>query len=219
MANEIQYRHTATGENLYITIRNADGQYWNGSAFEAFVVGNWDDYDITLAETPAGGYRYEADFPAGISGEGNYSIDAYKRAGASPAISDELLASCEFAWDGTSEVILPGLADVIDAELTTTHGSGSWSTGAGFGDVEVDHNYGGTDSLRYTHNAAGVDGGIIRAYLKDEYDAGTRVIRGQAATGSDGRWIAPMYLDADDYYLFFSKPGVHSATKVEVTVS
>lgn len=107
----------------------------------------------------------------------------------------------------------------IDTELTSGHGAGSWSSGSGSGDVEVTHNYGGVDNLRYVHDSAGVDGGTIRAYLKSEYDAGNYTIRGNAVTGSDGRWIAPIYLDADTYYLFFSKSGVYATTKVEVTVT
>jgi hypothetical protein len=40
-----------------------------------------------------------------------------------------------------------------------------------------------------------------------------------AVTGSDGRWIAPMYLDADTYTLVVSRPGVIVDTSVEITVA
>jgi len=102
MADEIQYRHSATGATLYATIRSAAGQYWNGSAFEDMQVANWGDYDIPLSESPAGGYRYVGTFPGDI-GEGQYELDVYLQAGGSAAIDDVLLASAAFAWDGSAE--------------------------------------------------------------------------------------------------------------------
>jgi hypothetical protein len=69
-----------------------------------------------------------------------------------------------------------------------------------------------------TFGGAAGDGATIRAYLKTEYEAGQRRVIATARSGSDGRWIAPMMLDADVYILVISAPGRRSKT-VEVTVT
>jgi hypothetical protein len=121
---------------------------------------------------------------------------------------------------------IPAAPDVptvedIGAALAAAHGAGSWTgqSSQGDGDVLVDHNYGGEDELRITAGGVGVDGATIRAYLTVEYDSGTYTVRGTATTGSDGRWVEPMMLDAGDYTLVISKPGRYAASTVEVTVA
>lgn len=107
MASEISHRHSATGETLYATIRSTARQMWNTAGtpnFETLTVVNWTDYDIALSETPASSYFYVGTFPA-ISGNmvaGWYWVDVFEQAGASPAISDTLLASYFGYWDGTT---------------------------------------------------------------------------------------------------------------------
>lgn len=106
MANEIQWRHTATGETLYATIRSKTGTQWNTAgtpAFEAVTAANWTDYDIALTEG-IGNYFYVGTFPA-ISGNmvaGWYWVDIFKRAGGSPAITDTLQGTIVGYWDGTT---------------------------------------------------------------------------------------------------------------------
>ncbi len=107
MANEVSHRHSATGENLYFTIRKGSGQMWNTAGtpnFEALTVLNWGDYDIALAETPASSYFYVGTMPpiAGNFVAGYYWIDVFKRAGGSPAIADVIQASYWGYWDGTT---------------------------------------------------------------------------------------------------------------------
>ena len=93
------------------------------------------------------------------------------------------------------------------------------SSFSGDGDVPVDHNTGGTDSLRYTLGGDGADNVVIKAYLQSEYDAGTRTLRGTAYTGPDGRWLAPLMLNAGAIYtLVASLPGVTEATTTNLTV-
>ena len=72
------------------------------------------------------------------------------------------------------------------------------------GDTPTDHNTGGTDAMRVTSDGNGVDGAIIRAYLKDEYDsnAGGALCRGLSITLADGRWAEPIYRDATLDYTF-----------------
>ena len=90
--------------------------------------------------------------------------------------------------------------------------------GAGDGDTIVNHDTGGVDNLRAEVAGVGVDGLSIRAYLKLLYDLGVFVVCGNSTTGSDGRWVRPMMLDADTYTIVFSGPGYKTSTKeVDVT--
>jgi hypothetical protein len=110
-------------------------------------------------------------------------------------------------------------AEKADEVLTEGHGAGSWQAGGGAEfEVQVDHDTGGIDNLRYVDGGSGVPDGIIRAYLAEQYDAGQIVKRGEATTGSDGRWTAPMFLGAADYVLVFSKPGELPETIRRITV-
>ena len=105
MANEISWRHTATGAALYTTIRSAARTMWNTAgtpALEALTVVNWADYDIALTETPASSYFYVGAWPAGLTTAGWYWLDIYVRAGGSPAIGDALTGGLVVWWDGTT---------------------------------------------------------------------------------------------------------------------
>lgn len=92
----------------------------------------------------------------------------------------------------------------------------------GSGAVLVNHNYGGEDALRYVApNGVGIEGGIIQAYLKEDFDAG-RIGRGyiiaESVTGADGRWLRPMALDPGQYTLIFFKQGSYQPSIVNITV-
>jgi hypothetical protein len=107
MAGEISHVHTATGDTLYATIRTPAGLMWNTAGtpnFEARTVANWTDYDVAMTETPASSYFYVGTFPpiAGNMVAGWYAVEVYKRAGASPAISDLVQARFFGYWDGTT---------------------------------------------------------------------------------------------------------------------
>ena len=112
MANPLQWRHTATGASLYFTIRNLAGAIWNTygtPAFETLVTSHWyaaasNNYAIAMTESPAGSYLYTGPFPA-IAGNmtaGWYWVDVFAQAGASPAISDTMVATLLGWWDGTT---------------------------------------------------------------------------------------------------------------------
>ena len=115
----------------------------------------------------------------------------------------------------------------IDTALTATHGSGSWQTGSGggggstgTGSTPVNHDTGGTDALRYlAPGSSPVDGGGIVAFLKSSYDAGNFALPlGSTETRSDGRWKAPLMLDAGVVYtIAFYKQGALSITTIEIT--
>lgn len=86
---KIIYRYDQTGSTLSATRRNAAGLYWNGSAYEAFVVANWASYEVPLTETPAGGYVYASAAEAQDGDE----IDIYDRTGVAWAIDALPVAS------------------------------------------------------------------------------------------------------------------------------
>ncbi len=115
MANELQYVHDATAKTLYAVIHNAASQVWNGSTFETLTVANWGNYDVALTETPASSYYYLADFPAGIAMAGDYEVVVYEQIGASPAITDTLLADGSILWDGSAEIAGSRLWRIPDA--------------------------------------------------------------------------------------------------------
>lgn len=104
MANEIKWRHTATGATVYATIRSMAGTMWSTAGtpnFEMLTVANWANYKITLTETPGSSYFYVGTFPA-ISGNmvaGWYDVDIFS---GSAGISDTVIGSMQGYWDGTA---------------------------------------------------------------------------------------------------------------------
>jgi len=146
MADEVSHRHSATGSNLYFTIRNTSRQMCNGSDWETLTVGNWGDYDIAMAESPASSYFYEGDFPA-IAGNmtaGWYWVDIFD--GASPAISDDLLASYFGYWDGTTFAWW--------SQNTQSHSTGAITASAIAGDAITSAKI-ADDAIAAEHIAAG----------------------------------------------------------------
>jgi hypothetical protein len=106
-------------------------------------------------------------------------------------------------------------------EAVRDRGDAAWVTGdspSGDGDILVNHNYGGTDNLIVEDDGTPVDGATILAYDATLYTAGIYTVVASARTGSDGRWIAPMMLDAGTYKLVTSAPG-KAATVTALTVT
>lgn len=100
MGNELRVSFAGDSANLYAIIRRVSDNYvWNGSAFAAWADGSIADYDVTL--TARGGDLYTADFPTAIAAA-DYLIGYYERAGASPAITDLLLATQARYWNGAA---------------------------------------------------------------------------------------------------------------------
>lgn len=115
------------------------------------------------------------------------------------------------------------LAQDIDTQLSSTHGSGLWGGGGGSGSIAVNHNTGGTDNLRYvTSGGVGVDNANITAYLASDFYAGNIIqeyVKGNSTTNVEGRWVSPIMLDANDYVITFCKQGDFNTTWKIVTVS
>ena len=104
MASELAWRHTATGETIYATIRTAARTYWYTVTpeLEALTVAHWADYDIALTESPASSYFYVGDWPVALDTNGWFWIDIFKRAGGSPAIGDTLVGGMVVYWNGAT---------------------------------------------------------------------------------------------------------------------
>jgi hypothetical protein len=76
---------------------------------------------------------------------------------------------------------------------------------SGSGDLIVDQDMGGVDNLQFVDALDhGIDGALIFAYLKSEWDANpaTAKIRGKTVTKADGRWSKVMRLDSGFMYHF-----------------
>jgi hypothetical protein len=99
MSRELSVTFATAGANLYAVLRRSNDDYvWNGSALVAWVNGDMANYDVPL--TDYSGDVYSADMPSGLPA-GNYRAVYYERAGATPAITDLLLKSETFRWNGT----------------------------------------------------------------------------------------------------------------------
>jgi len=93
----------------------------------------------------------------------------------------------------------------------------------GSGAILVNHNYGGTDNLRYVApNGVGIDNATIQIFVRSDYDAGKRgrgYIIAESVTGTDGRWVRDVALDPGDYTVVFFKQGLYSPTVINITVA
>jgi hypothetical protein len=104
MANEIHADY-ASGNTLYAIIRDGTGRVWQaaGEAFEEWGAGGHtvSSYALTLADR--GGSRYVGDFDPDVPA-GQYRIQLFLQAGASPADGDVLVASRDIVWTGRGEL-------------------------------------------------------------------------------------------------------------------
>ena len=137
MATFPSYRHTAADVDLYVTLNNAAGQYWDTTStpkYETLVVADWANYDVEATETPASSYQYIADVPGTLTSGALVYVTYYLRAGGTPAITDTVLDRQVYMWDGTS--ITPGVGQYSAAAagysvaelLTKISGILNWST-------------------------------------------------------------------------------------------
>lgn len=106
------------------------------------------------------------------------------------------------------------LLDVTPAALADIYGAGL---------IPVDHNTGGSDNYRTLDvNSAAISDVKISAYLQSDYNAGNRsaaFLKGRTQTGVDGRWRAPLSLEAGVYTLVFAKPPHFNSDTRTLTVT
>lgn len=110
MADEIKAYGLDPAATYYIVVTNAAGLYWNTVAaeFDAFVSGDWDDYD-NGAVTPNAAGDWKGSFPVAITTPGSYSIQLRLRAAGTPLVTDDLKAGPNtIAWTGTAESAFSG---------------------------------------------------------------------------------------------------------------
>jgi hypothetical protein len=120
---------------------------------------------------------------------------------------------------GNVQTGVDGLPDAIAARQIEDHGEGSYvNVAGGDGEFPVNHNSSGTDALQAVRGSTPLAGVTIRAYVATAYDADSFTPVARATTGTDGRWIAPMMLDADDYVLTFDETG-YDLSVVRITVA
>lgn len=126
------------------------------------------------------------------------------------------------SWDpSTVKLTLDdGQTGVGHAVTASFGGHESSDVGTGSGDVPIDQDGAAgvtvdgdpaeTDCMQFLIGADGADAVEIVAYLKADYDAGRRATadrRGVTYTGTDGRWVEPLMLDAGTYRIVGNKDG------------
>lgn len=102
MANEIR-GVAPSGSTLYARICNSSGNYWNGTAFEAYDAPSYGDYDVAMTEQGASGV-FVATFPAGITSAGTYEYFVHLQAGGSPAEGDLVANTGRVDWSGSASI-------------------------------------------------------------------------------------------------------------------
>lgn len=93
----------------------------------------------------------------------------------------------------------------------------------GVGDVLVDHDYSGPDSLSYKKsNGQGIADALIWAFLASDYNNGRRsrdFVLAESQTDINGRWIRPMLLNSESYVLLYYKQGAFGPDTYNLTVT
>ena len=207
--------------NIYITA--AVGGVAGGMTYGFTVLGATPDANLTqiggdaqsatdLKDFADTGYDPSTHKIAAVSGNVDGSVASVAAGGitaASIAADAVTKIQADLAKTGADGDTLETLSDQIDGLATTGDGS-----------VSVNHDTGGPDALTYvTALGVGIDNAVITAYLKSEYDAGTRSPKGQTTTDVNGQWANDMRLDPETYIIEFYKQGEYGPDTVEVEVT
>lgn len=125
--NQLAVTYEGSGATLYVILRRLDDPslVWNGTASITWVDGNIAVYDVPLAYQ--GGDVYSAAVPSGLPRGYTYKAIFYKQLGGTPAITDDILTSRNFTWNG--EIAVPssgGGTVLIDLDKFTR----KWGTKA-----------------------------------------------------------------------------------------
>lgn len=136
------------------------------------------------------------------------------------------------------ESVIQGVPIVITADVNllpyshraysisvTCGGTAPELPGAGTGCASVDHDYDGTDSLRYV-DAEGqpIAGADVLLYRAADFTAVQTLptddkIVAATTTGSDGRWVTPLLVDPGEYVLVLRKTGSFGPDVTALTVT
>lgn len=132
--------------------------------------------------------------------------------------------------DSPNVTAIAALIDAVCDELLSGHTTPgtlakaiSDITLTGLGTTAVDHNFGGTDALRYVDGVgSGIDNADIMIYLKSDYDAGnlaSAYVKAKTNTDVNGQWANPLNLDPAIYTVYFYKQGEYGPDTQEITVT
>ncbi len=207
-----------TGKTVDAFVLNGSDQWYRTDThvFEAYNAANFNVYKTQLTEQGASGI-YIGTLPTTGVAAGTYNIHARERQSGSAAPSDPVVGGpAGLDYDGA---VWHPQEDTIDISLAAISGQvgnvqSTQTTMSATLDITVNHNYGGVDNYRIllTGTNAPVDNATIRAYVQADYDAGTiDASPPTTMTGSDGRWVDPLMLDADTYLLTVYNPATKLA--------
>ena len=100
---EIQYQHTKSVDNLYFTLQDSTGNYYDitNDVFEAYS-GTWADYDTALTHVATN--RYTGELDSALFVKGYYLINIFLRIGASPNLTNDILLSTNNVYYDPAEI-------------------------------------------------------------------------------------------------------------------
>ena len=147
----------ATGKVIHASIVGVDSKIWDGTDMvfaNTLSDAEWTASLIPCAEHNTGDASgiglYWADWPGGLSPNAIYGVVFFS--GAAPVPGDLYIG--------------------VQHNPTEYQVAGDGGA-AGAGTVEVDHDTGGADNLRYvTASGIGIDNAVIYAYLRADWNAG-----------------------------------------------
>ncbi len=222
-----------SGATVYAVILDAAGQAWRADSgvFEPPLAVDWAHYANGATEQSTTGI-YEGDFPAAIATAGAYHVLFRQQSGSSPASTDQPsgMIGGTIYWTGTAESFplassASSAASVamnggnVNVNVTQWNGTAvslngglpnvnAGDAGAGGGPIAINHNTGGTDNLRYVNSSGnGVEGARVLIYLATNWPSQPDLVQAAAATGPDGRWLSPAYVQSGTYVAVFTKIG------------
>jgi hypothetical protein len=101
-----------------------------------------------------------------------------------------------------------GISDPADAVYNVVAYDPQQPPPSGAGPIAINQNTGGPDNLRYVDSSGnGISGASILIYQAADWPENPGNVQAAAATGLDGRWIAPAYVSRGTYVAVFTKAG------------
>jgi len=172
--------------------------FWTGSA-EAFPLASNAANAVNVAMSAANVSANVAQI-GGTSASGMVVSDSHgNSAFSAPALQNAPTGGGNVnvtTWNGTAVSLSDGLPSVQAVNLV------------GAGPIAITQNTGGTDNLRYVDSTGnGVAGASVLIYLATDWPANPEQVQATGATGPDGRWLAPAFVESGTYVAVFTKIG------------
>ena len=171
------------------------------------------------------GLMYDVSFESGSTGSVSYMSSNISAAKVEGGVASLLPIDANAATISGMVIPVDTLSGGLGAcVLKYADGQKPQQQLAGYGPgggVAVNHDTGGVDNLRVIAGGVGVSGAVLRAYLAGDWATSplTAVLLASTATGSDGRWITPIYLmPGYTYTIVADKPGVFTPRVLDVSV-